>query len=191
MQRAWRRSGIITMILIAWAALGRSAAFARDNDGSWEYGAFVMSSKYDNSSHLATAMGAGLRIGYHFKAAKELELDVDRVSGDNTDDDTLRMHQTKYTLNYLNNYILKKNERMTPFITFGVGKIHVDNGTDSITRTLLRAGGGTKIWLTPHVGVRIDVEMFRWRGSPPVTPRPSFFSFDATLGMSFLFGGAK
>lgn len=191
MRRASRGAGILFGVLLAWAIPGGGVAVARDNDGAWEYGAFFINSKFDNSSFLANAQGAGVRVGYHFTAVKELELDVDRVSGDNTNDDTLRMHTTKYTVNYVDNYLLKKTEKMTPFITFGLGKINVDNGTDDITRTLLRAGGGVKIWFGPHVGLRIDMEGFRWRGSPPVTPRPSFFSFDATLGMTFLLGGAK
>jgi Outer membrane protein beta-barrel domain len=192
MQRVRRGGGIIPfVVLLASAAVTVSGALARDTDGSWEVGAYVLNSKFDNSSLMADAQGAGVRAAYHFKAAKELEADFDKVSGDHISDKSITFDTTKYSLDYLANFLPKGNEKMTPFITFGAGRISVDNGTDSITRNLLRAGGGMKYFFTPHLGVRLDVKGYRWRGDPPVTPKPSFFSLDATLGMTFLFGGAK
>ncbi len=191
MRRARRRSGIILMILLAGTVLGSPGALARNSDGAWEFGAYFVNSKFDNSSEIADNQGFGVRGAYNFKAVHELEIDFDSASGEHADIQGIDFEVKKYTVNYVHNFLPKQNEKWAPLVIFGLGKITVDDGTDSINRTVLRAGGGFRYFFTPHIGLRLDAKIFRWRGEPPVTPAPSFFSFDATLGVTFAFGGAK
>ena len=39
--------------------------------------------------------------------------------------------------------------------------------------------------------LRFDVILWRWHGQGDLTPRDPYYSLDATLGASFLLGGAK
>ena len=63
--------GCLAVILAA--ALGPAPVFALDTEKSWEFGAYVVSSKYAGGSHIDTGVGWGARGGYHFKAMHELE----------------------------------------------------------------------------------------------------------------------
>ncbi|HEU4401222.1 MAG TPA: outer membrane beta-barrel protein [Candidatus Polarisedimenticolia bacterium] len=195
MQPAWRRYGIIPMLLVAGTILGGSPSLARDSDGAWEFGGYAFTAKYDNSSKIDNTPGFGVRGAYHFKAERELEIDYDRGTGDTTDTNLpgVTYDVTKYTVNYLRNFIVKGSEKMVPFLSFGAGKIRVDRSdlSESVDRTLLRVGGGFKYFFSPRIAFRLDLKGYRWRGDPPVTPAPSFFSFDATVGVAVLVGGGK
>jgi hypothetical protein len=179
------------MFLLAGAALGSPGPMARNSDGAWEFGAYFVNSKFDNTSEIANNQGFGVRAGYNLKAVHEVEIDLDSASGEHVSIQGINFDVKKYTINYVHNFLPKQNEKWVPLVTFGLGKINVDDGTDSINRTVLRAGGGFRYFFTPHVGLRLDAKIFRWRGEPPVTPPPSFFSFDATVGVTFTLGGAK
>jgi hypothetical protein len=184
----------IVLVLLALAlatALAAPDAIARDTDKSWEFGAYAMASRYSNSTNFDSAPGFGIRGGYHLKAIHEFEADFDTATADHATDSNIQFDVTKFGASYLRNYMLKGHEKMTPFSTFGLGFVTVDDGTDSESSAVYRAGGGFKYWFTPHVGFRFDARIWRWHGNGDVVVRDPFYSFDATIGVTFLAGGTK
>ena len=184
----------IVLVLLALAlatALAAPDAIARDTDKSWEFGAYAMASRYSNSTDFDSAPGFGIRGGYHLKAIHEFEADFDTATADHSIPPDIQFDVTKFGASYLRMFLIKGHERMTPFATFGLGFMTVDDGTDSESSAVYRAGGGFKYWFTPHVGLRFDARIWRWHGKGEVVLRDPFYSFDATLGVTFLAGGTK
>lgn len=181
----------IVLVLLALALATAPDAIARDTDKSWEFGAYAMASRYSNSTDFDSAPGFGIRGGYHIKAIHEFEADFDSATADHATDPNIKFDVTKFGASYLRMFLIKGHERMTPFATFGLGFMTVDDGTDSESSAVYRAGGGFKYWFTPHVGLRFDARIWRWHGKGEVVVRDPFYSFDATIGVTFLAGGTK
>ena len=97
----------------------------------------------------------------------------------------------KYVATYLRVYQPKGHQKMAPFVVFGLGKLGIDSQGDSENSTVYKTGGGIKYYFVPHIAVRFDVLIWRWHGQGDLTPRDPYYSLDATLGASFLLGGAK
>ena len=191
MSPARRRVLPACLVVILAAALGPAHVFARDTDKTWEFGAYVVSSKYAGGSHIDTGVGWGARGGYHFKAMHELEGSYDLVSANNSRVSGLTYDVTKISADYLRMYFIKGHEKMIPFATFGLGIIGIDNGTDSLSSTSIRFGGGFKYFVKPHGALRFDLRGYHWHGDGTVTNRDPFFSIDFTLAAAFLVGGGK
>jgi len=186
-----RRLVLLLPILVLATALGAGTAHARDSEKQWEFGAYGTDSRYSNSTNLKVATGYGLRVGYHLKAIDELELDYDKVSTDSKNLPNVSYDITKYVASILRIYQPKGHEKMAPFVIFGLGRLGIDSGTQSENSTVYKAGGGVKFFFSPHVGFRFDALLWRWHGHGVIEPRNPFYSFDANLGVTFLFGGAK
>lgn len=184
----------IVLVLLALAlatALAAPGAIARDTDKSWEFGAYAMASRYSNSTDFDSAPGFGIRGGYHLKAIHEFEAEIDTATADHATLPNIEFDVTKFGATYLRMFLIKGHEKMTPFAIFGLGFMEVDDGTDSESSAVYRAGGGFKYWFTPQVGLRFDARIWRWHGKGEVVVRDPFYSFDATLGVTFLAGGTK
>lgn len=202
MLRAGRRPGVILLVLLGGVCLNGGQAQARDSDRSWEVGVYTSGSTFSGATEINSAFpGFGVRGGYHFKAIHELEFDFDKADADHKEDQTITFDISKSSISYVRNFLAKGKEKMTPFITFGLGKIKVTREQDPAppgsdkrqdrTSSLLRLGGGLKYFYTPHVGLRFDAKIFHWRGDDVVVPRQGFYTFDATLAVAILLGGSK
>jgi len=185
------RTLLAPLVLILGIAASRTDTLARDTEKSWEFGASAMVSRYAAASTLGDGYGFGVRGGYHLKAIHELEGSLDRTSADSDEVKGLSYDITKLNVDYVRVFLVKGHEKMTPVASFGVGATKVDNGTESNTATSYRTGGGFKYFFKPRVGLRFDVKIYRWHGDNHVLPGQPFFSMDATLGATFLVGGAK
>ena len=197
MHRAFRRTGAALFLLVLGAIGSTTTAFARNEDGSWEVGAYIFNTSFDNEAGIEDAQGGGIRGAYHFKAKHALEIEIDSATSDArlplppgiqpaTEFDTV-----KYSLNYVRNLFIKGHEKAIPYTSFGVGMIETDNGTASADSTFYLIGGGVRFWSTEHFGLRFGGKMYRWRGDGIIAPSKGFFSFDITIGATFLFGGVQ
>ena len=190
MQRVWRRFGSIPAIVAVASLLGTGAARARDTDKAWEVGLFGFAEHHDVASNVGDTPGVGGRVGYHFSAEHELELDVESGSGSGTlVTSNLNYTVRKFTALFVRNYLPKGHDRMAPFLQFGLGDIAVDNGTDRMHTDQERIGGGIKYYVTPRFAVRFDGGGYSWYGDSTVTARTRLYTSEATLGISILIGG--
>jgi hypothetical protein len=191
MSPARRRVLPALLVLFLAAAFCHADAMARDTEKSWEFGAYILSSKYAGGTEIDNGVGWGARGGYHVKAIHELEGSFDLVSASNSRVSGITYDVTKFSADYLRIFFIKGHEKMIPFATFGLGIIGIDSGTDSLTSTTIRFGGGFKYFIKPHGGFRLDVKGYRWHGDGTVVNRDPFFSMDITLAATFLVGGGK
>ena len=90
---------------------------------------------------------------------------------------------------YVRNFFPKGRQKLVPTFVFGIGKVSIDDGSASESSTYLRFGGGSRFFVAPHIAIRVEAAMQRWRGQGDATPAAAFYSFDANVGVSFLFGG--
>jgi len=178
-------------ILIVGIAAGCTRTLARDTEKSWEVEPYVLVGRYANAADIDTGFGYGVRGGYHLKAIHELELSLDWVSADDTELPGVTIDISQYSFDYARILLIKGHEKMTPYVTMGLGLIKVDDGTESADSTAYRAGGGFKYYFQPRLALRFDAKVYRWHGNGHVTSSDPFFSLDISLGMSFLFGGPK
>jgi len=186
-----RRFVLVLPILMLATALGAGTAHARDNEKQWEVGAFGTESRYSNSTNIKSAAGYGLRVGYHLKANVEIELDYDKATSDSANQANVSYDVTKYVPTVVRIFQPKGHEKMAPFVVFGLGRLGIDGKASSENSTVYKAGGGLKYFVSPRIGIRFDAFMWRWHGHGDILPRNPFYSFDATLGVAFLLGGAK
>jgi len=186
-----RPSLLASLVLLLGIVSIGNEALARETDKSWEFGAYAPVSRYAAATNIDVGSGFGVRGGYHFKATKVLEGSFDSVSADHVDLPGIKFDVNKFSVDYVRIFLVKGHDKMTPFASFGVGAINVDNGTDKGTSTGYRAGGGFKFFFKPRVGFRFDVKVYRWHGDGTVLAGRSYFAMDATFGATFLVGGAK
>ena len=191
MHRAFRRTGVALFVLVLGVIGSTTTAFARNEDGSWEVGAYIFNSSFDNESGIEDSQGGGIRGAYHFKAKHALELEIDSATGDHRMLACVEVDSLKYSLSYLGNHFIKGHEKAIPYTMFGVGIIDTDDGTLDADSTFYQLGGGVRYWSTDHFGIRFGAKIYRWRGDGVIAPSKGFFSFDVTLGATFLFGGVQ
>jgi hypothetical protein len=194
MPRAPRRPRtllILMVMTVTGAALSADTALARNEDGSWEVGAYIMNSGFDNDTNIDDAFGGGIRGAYHFKAAHALEVDFDVAEGEDSFNPDRTIDITKYGVSYMHNFFVRGHEKTIPHSIIGLGRIDLDDGTNTDTSTFYRFGGGFKHWFSDHSGIRFDLRIYRWRGDGTIAVSSGFFSLDITVGVSFLFGGAQ
>lgn len=191
MHRTFRWAGVVMFLLVLGAIGSGSTAFARNEDGSWEVGAYFFNSTFDNESGIEDSQGVGIRAAYHLKAQHVLEIEIDSATGDHRFKPGVEVDTFKYSLSYLHNHFVKGHEKAIPYTTFGLGIIDVDDGTLSTDSTFYQFGGGVRYWLKEHFGIRFGAKMYRWRGDGNVAPSKGFFSFDISVGVTFLFGGVQ
>jgi hypothetical protein len=186
-----RRRLLAPLVLLLGIVSIRNDALARDTDKSWEFGAYVPVSRYAAATDIDTGVGFGVRGGYHLTATHVIEGSFDSVSADQVNQTGVKFDVQKFNVDYVRVLFVKGHEKMTPFATFGVGAIDIDDGTKTGSSTAYRAGGGFKFFLKPRIGFRFDVKIYRWHGDGKVLMGRPYFAMDATFGATFLFGGAK
>ena len=189
--RALRLCGAVLILLVAGIVWPGSTAFARNEKGSWEVGVYVLQSLYDNESGINDTTGGGVRGAYHFKAVHALEIDFDWSQGEARLVPGVDIDVFKYSVSYLHNHFIRGHEKVLAHSTFGVGLLDLDDGMQDADSSFFRVGGGFKYWFNDHAGIRFDGKIYHWRGDNTVAPRNGYFSFDLTLGATFLFGGAE
>ena len=188
--RAWRRYATVISSLIVIQA-GAYVMPAEVDKGTWEAGAFAAFAVYDNVSTLDDSFTFGGRGAYYFTAEHGIELDINIGS---TDINTLGLDKefdlTWISLNYVHSFHLKNKGRVTPLLIVGLGQLNIDDGTNDADATTLQVGAGARVSISPHLALRFDATLFRWRGDDTVIPLDDYFSFQVTAGLSFVFGGA-
>ena len=199
-ERRW--FGSVAMFVLMAAAGGSSVFSAAETPppppakshreiGKWEAGAYAIFSHHDIASTIENTKGAGVRAGYSFSKTGEVELDVDRGSGDSHTIPGATVDVTTISVNYLRNFSPKAREALKPFLIFGAGVLTADNGTDSMSTELLRAGGGIRYLFGSRVAIRFDISGLSWYGDKQVTARTRLYTFEGKLGISIFFGGPK
>jgi hypothetical protein len=197
MLRALRRTAIILAILTSCAALGAGNALARGSEGSVEIGPYVSFSRFSNTSGIEESLGGGMRVNLFVSALHSFEFDLDGGSEDHEEPNLMiRSLTDKIGVHFMRNYTPKGSQKSSPFVAFGVGRISVARRFQNISSgvvtresdgaTYLSAAGGVRFFFTPRVALRVGAKTYRWRGDGVATPRESFFSFDLTVGVSFL-----
>jgi len=193
MRAARRRIGIAISGALGLAALMASPAVAAGIEKPWEVGGYVVSSTYDNDSIISDTIAGGLRGAWRFKGQHLVELTYEVQSADDaTGGSTITFDITKWTLNYLHDFKVKKPDaKLVPLMLIGFGEMGYDNGFESETTTLIQAGGGVRYLIKPWFGLRFDGKIFHYHGDGTIIPRHGFFGFDLDVGVSFLFGAPK
>ena len=192
MHRAWRRYATVISALFVIHA-GALVMPAEIEDGTWEAGAFVAFTTYDNTSTFDDSIIFGGRGAYYFTATHGIQLDVNVGTTDiNTRGKDDEFDLTWISLNYIHNFQLKKETRMRPLLIVGFGQLNIDDGVNDTNATTLQVGGGARVSISPHLSFRFDGLLFRWRGDSDGLPVPpdDYFSFQVTTGLSFVFGGS-
>ncbi|HEU5394350.1 MAG TPA: outer membrane beta-barrel protein, partial [Candidatus Methylomirabilis sp.] len=157
------RTALVAVLGVAILA-GTGEALGRGEDRSWEVGAYAFNSSFDNSSNLDDALGFGVRAAYYIRALHALEIQVDQATADHISLPGVEIDVLKYSLNYLRNFQLKRTEKMAPFFLLGWGLLDADDGTGSDDSMVIRVGGGSRSFLTPHFALRIEGAMYHWNG---------------------------
>ena len=192
MQQTWGRYLIGAMIGMSMVALFAAPVRAEITEGSWETGASVIYSIYDNSSTIDDSLNFGVRGAYFFTPKHGIEVDIDFGDSDTKQSGSdIEFDIAKLGVSFVYNFETKSEVKFAPLFLIGFGQIEVDNGTDDDRATYIRAGGGVRYFYTPRWALRVDAKLYRWRGDNVVTPRNAFFTFDLTIGVSLLFGGEQ
>jgi hypothetical protein len=132
-----------------------------------------------------------VRGGYIGVPRHEAEFNFQQQSSEDARKGTdITIDITRWDLSYVYNLKVKKPEsKLIPLLNFGVGVMSYDNGSDSDSSTTFRAGGGIRVMFNPHLALRFDASIWHFHGDSVIIPRDGWFVFDATLGVSFVFGG--
>jgi thiamine phosphate synthase YjbQ (UPF0047 family) len=99
------------VMAVIGAALSVDTAHARNEDGSWEMGAYIMNSGFDNDSNFDDAFGGGIRGAYHFKAAHALEVDYDVSEAEDSFNSARNIDITKLGIGYMHNFFVRGHEK--------------------------------------------------------------------------------
>jgi len=188
----FRRRYILPLAALILLSAAVPAGAAEIDQGTWVVGVLVGITNYANDSTLDDSITYGGRGAYFFRPTHGVELDFSTGSTDSN----LQGNDTSFDLsqvfvNYIHNFQLKKASRMMPLMVVGMGKINVDDGTDSDWATTLQFGAGTRVSITERSALRFDMTVFRWRGDGAVTPQSSYFSLEFTAGWSFFIGSGS
>ena len=191
MKRVWHRTLITTVALLSGAVLSGGVVRAEIKDKSWEIGAYIFNSSFANDTNMDDTQGFGGRAAYAFKAKHGLVFEIDSSTADDNVIAGREIDIMKYSLAYMHNIFVRGRPKMVAEITFGYGQLELDDGVNTDDSTFILAGGGFKYLYTPHSGLKMDIQAYRWRGNPVGTGTDSFFTLDITLGYSWFFGGTE
>jgi len=191
MRTAWRRWALMMIVVAAVVAAASPAAAAELEKKSWEVGAYLVGSNYANGSTISDTFAWGVRGGFIGTPRHEVEFTFELQSADHaTKGSDVTYDITKWTINYVYNTKVKKPEsKLIPLLLFGAGTMSYDGGGESESTTILQAGGGVRVLFTKKFGMRFDAKIWHFRGDGEVIPSDSYFAFDMTVGVSYLFGG--
>ncbi len=185
------RSTILALVAVLLVAAG--PAFAGGGEkGDLElgiYGGYGWLDDYGIFQPKNHALFGG-RIGYFFSPRWNAEVSAQRlathtdfaiVGAQNVD-----VHLSAYRFNLLYNFAPGKSFR--PFLTAGIGKekIDVDNYGESCDIGW-NAGLGTRIFMSPHVNLRLDGRYVHTKVGGVVDDTEK--NIEATLGLGLMFGG--
>jgi opacity protein-like surface antigen len=181
----------IVLLALAIALGGAAAASAQLRSGTVEinpFGGYLFggefTSFFDNGTDgpvfhdtrvdVGDDWNYGGRIGYNWTSLFETEFEYSHTDTNfvlrqsHFDDQDLGDLKIDYFLGYLTfNF---GHGRVVPFFTIGAGGAHLDptiigTSADSDTRFTAAAGGGLKVFLNPHFGLRFDGRAYStWLG---------------------------
>ena len=191
MRTARRRWAPLMFVAAAVAIAVAPAAAAEFDKASWEIGAFVLYTTFDNDSTISDTFGFGARGGYVLAPRHEVELTLVTQSADEQKKGSEVTYDiTRWDIAYVHNLKTKKpDSKLIPLIDFGVGTMSYDGRGSSDSTTTFKGGGGIRILFTKHLALRFDGNIWHFHGDGTIIPRDGWFSYDTTLGVSFVFGG--
>src|SRR6266446_448848 len=184
--------------------LSPPSARAEEKKGSWEAGFLVGQTFYAKEQQLSDETQTGLRVGWYFRPAYELEFQYGRtgkatLQSNNSplvDDSTVffTTHPTftsdVYQLRFLIN---PRNERrrLKPYALFGLGEIFY-NSDPKLTKSelgydhssLFIFGGGIRQKLTGRMAFRAEFDVENSRAQ-------TFYNSNLNVGLTWIFGAGR
>lgn len=183
-----------TAILACVAVLLMSAApaYAGGEEGQWEIGPYVGYGWLDDYGYLQPKNDIlyGVRGGYFVTPSISVELSLQRLKT-RTDFNILGLANQDAELdacrlNMLYNFAPGSSFR--PFVTAGLGCEMFDADALGESGGLgLNAGGGVRMFMSDHFGIRLDGRYVATKVGGQVDSRQG--NIEASLGLMFLFGG--
>ena len=191
MRTAWRRWAPLMVLAAGVVAAVSPAAAVEFEKKSWEVGADIVSTTYDNDSTISDTFAWDVRGGYIWAPRHEAQFTFGMQTADNaTKGSEETFDISKWTIDYLYNLKVKKPEsKLAPFLIFGFGTMSYDGDSGSDSTSVIEGGAGVRIFFTKKFGMRFDAKIWHMRGDGTIIPRDGWFAFDATLGVSYVFGG--
>jgi len=183
------------LLVMAALLVAPSTLFAGGGSkGDWDlglYGGYAWPDDY-GFLHPEDAFLAGLRLGYFFTPAWELEASAQRIFSE-TEMDILGTPDVDANidsgrLNLLYNF--SPGKKLRPFLTAGGGIQKIDtDGLGEDDGFEWNAGAGLRYFLSPSVDLRLDGRYAGTSVDLPEDESESEGNLEATLGLNFLFGG--
>jgi len=180
--------------LVGLLLLAASPVFAGGGEkGDWELGAYGGYGWLDDYGffHPKDHFLYGARIGYFLSDHWNLEFGAQRLKTD-TEPDVLGVPVTDFKISSLRLNLLYNlgapGKGVRPFLTAGLGheKTEVEDFGESCDYGW-NAGAGLRIFLSPHVNLRMDGRYVRTKVGDAIDESQG--NVEATLGLGFLFGG--
>jgi outer membrane protein OmpA-like peptidoglycan-associated protein len=196
---AWAVAVPLSMVLTA------TPASAEERKGSWEFGFLFGNTFYSNEHRIANNSQIGLRIGYHFRPAYELEIQHLRTGDSEIQDENsvLLERPTVFFLNpdrtfssesiHARFLINPANERrrFKPYMAFGVGILEFTPDPDlasdeegDLQAKVVTIGGGVRMRLTGHLAARAEFEI-------EYAPVEIYHNEHVNIGLTWVFGGGE
>jgi outer membrane protein OmpA-like peptidoglycan-associated protein len=181
-------------------------ARAEERQGSWELGFFFGTTFLASELHLENPAHAGLRIGYNFRPAYEIELQYVRRDDARIQDDESTLFalpifffpettsrtfaSDALTARFLINPG-NTRRRFKPYIAFGAGVQSFtadprleenEKGVDDAV--VISVGGGIRMRLTPHMAFRAEFET-------QYADKETYHDEHVNVGLTWVFGGGR
>jgi len=180
--------------LLGLLLLAASPAFAGGGEkGDWELGVYGGYGWLDDYGvfHPKDHFLYGGRLGYFLSDHWNVEFGAQRLKT-NTEPDVLGMPSTDFKISSLRLNALYNfgapGKGVRPFLTAGLG--HEQTQVESFGESCdygWNAGAGLRIFLSPHVNLRMDGRYVRTKIGDAIDESQG--NVEATLGLGFLFGG--
>ncbi|HXH29127.1 MAG TPA: thrombospondin type 3 repeat-containing protein, partial [Candidatus Polarisedimenticolia bacterium] len=202
--RTGRTAALVAILLgVMLPALAPSTARAEERKGSWEAGGFFGTTFYAKELALPNPTHYGLRVGWNFRPAYELELqylrnnDETLKSGDSTlitfpgvftTNPRRKFGSDSLTLRFLINPT-NERRRFKPYMLFGSGIVSFSSNPklasvdEGVTRAIVvSVGGGARFRLGAHTYLRGEFES-------QYAPSEIFHNEHVNAGITFNWGG--
>ena len=178
-----KRAGIFCLLMLAQLLLSSLPCHAGDRAGAFSITPFFGGYSFDGTQMIETNPVYGLRLGYDATKNLAIEGVFAYVATEATRFDQ-KLDVYSYRLDLL--YNLMPDRKLAPYLAMGAGGATKDpeNGK-GYTDVTFNFGGGVKYFFTESVALRGDVRQLL------VFADHTVYNWEYSLGLSFLFGGAK